>query len=130
MTQNISHIDDNALWNLLDEAQNVLKLVNTQFEHHQAKDWVKVLTETILLLEGELHQRIENQDSKLIEDAAKQVKESLDSLQSGQTTDDSNESFSDDLASEDIDDIRESETEYKEVKKQLEKIWEDIQSEV
>ncbi len=89
--EKVSHIDERELWELLDEAQAVLKLVNERFEHQRRAEWSKLLTETILLLEGELHQRVEQTELDLIQDAAREVsntisRDSRDRSASAQTT--------------------------------------------
>mgnify|MGYP001360570460 CR=1 FL=1 len=89
----------------------------------------RILTETILLIEGELQYRIENQEALLIEEATRQVKESMDHEQDQSRTIDSNASFNEELAISDLKDFQDSKTEYREVKDKLKLIREEIDSE-
>jgi adenosyl cobinamide kinase/adenosyl cobinamide phosphate guanylyltransferase len=129
MKQQLSHIDDHALRELMDESKLLLKLANEHFDHERHSDWGRVLTETILLIEGELQNRIENQEALLIEEVTQQVKESMDQDQTQNRTVDSNQSFNEELATSDLNDFQDSKTEYREVKDKLELIREEIDSE-
>ena len=129
MKQQLSHIDDHALRELMDESKLLLKLANEHFDHERHSDWGRVLTETILLIEGELQNRIENQEALLIEEVTRQVKESMDHDQTQNRTVDSNQSFNEELATSDLNDFQDSKTEYREVKDKLELIREEIDSE-
>ena len=129
MKQQLSHIDDLALRELMDESKLLLKLVNEHFDHARHSEWGRILTETILLIEGELQYRIENQEALLIEEATRQVKESMDHEQDQSRTIDSNPSFNEELAISDLKDFQDSKTEYREVKNKLKLIREEIDSE-
>ncbi len=129
MKQQLSHIDDLALRELMDESKLLLKLVNEHFDHERHSEWGRILTETILLIEGELQYRIENQEALLIEEATRQVKESMDHEQDQSRTIDSNPSFNEELAISDLKDFQDSKTEYREVKDKLKLIREEIDSE-
>ena len=129
MKQQLSHIDDLALRELMDESKLLLKLANDHFDHEQHSEWGRILTETILLIEGELQYRIENQEALLIEEATRQVKESMDHEQDQLRTIDSNPSFNEELAISDLKDFQDSKTEYREVKDKLKLIREEIDSE-
>ena len=129
MIQQLSHIDDLALRELMDESKLLLKSANEHFVHDRHSDWGRSLTETILLIEGELQYRIENQEALLIEEATRQVKESMDHEQDQSRTIDSNPSFNEELAISDLKDFQDSKTEYREVKDKLKLIREEIDSE-
>ena len=129
MKQQLSHIDDHALRDLMDESKLLLKLANEHFVQDRQSEWGRVLTETILLIEGELQNRIENQEALLIEEVTRQVKESMDHDQTQNRTVDSNQSFNEELATSDLNDFQDSKTEYREVKDKLELIREEIDSE-
>ena len=129
MKQQLSHIDDLALRELLDESKLLLKSANEYFDHERHSEWGRILTETILLIEGELQYRIENQEALLIEEATRQVKESMDHEQDQSRTIDSNPSFNEELAISDLKDFQDSKTEYREVKDKLKLIREEIDSE-
>ena len=129
MKQQLSHIDDLALRELMDESKLLLKSANEQFDHERHSEWGRILTETILLIEGELQYRIENQEALLIEEATRQVKESMDHEQDQSRTIDSNPSFNEELAISDLKDFQDSKTEYREVKDKLKLIREEIDSE-
>ena len=129
MKQQLSHIDDLALRELMDESKLLLKLANEHFDHERHSEWGRILTETILLIEGELQYRIENQEALLIEEATRQVKESMDHEQDQSRTIDSNPSFNEELAISDLKDFQDSKTEYREVKDKLKLIREEIDSE-
>ena len=128
MKQQLSHIDDLALRELLDESKLLLKSANGHFDHERHSEWGRILTETILLIEGELQYRIENQEALLIEEATRQVKESMDHEQDQSRTIDSNPSFNEELAISDLKDFQDSKTEYREVKDKLKLIREEIDS--
>jgi hypothetical protein len=104
-------------------------LANEHFDHERHSEWGRILTETILLIEGELQYRIENQEALLIEEATRQVKESMDHEQDQSRTIDSNPSFNEELAISDLKDFQDSKTEYREVKDKLKLIREEIDSE-
>ena len=129
MKQQLSHIDDLALRELMDESKLLLKSANEHFVHERHSEWGRILTETILLIEGELQYRIENQEALLIEEATRQVKESMDHEQDQSRTIDSNPSFNEELAISDLKDFQDSKTEYREVKDKLKLIREEIDSE-
>ena len=129
MKQQLSHIDDLALRELMDESKLLLKSANEHFDHKRHSEWGRILTETILLIEGELQYRIENQEALLIEEATRQVKESMDHEQDQSRTIDSNPSFNEELAISDLKDFQDSKTEYREVKDKLKLIREEIDSE-
>ena len=129
MKQQLSHIDDLALRELMDESKLLLKWANEHFDHERHSEWGRILTETILLIEGELQYRIENQEALLIEEATRQVKESMDHEQDQSRTIDSNPSFNEELAISDLKDFQDSKTEYREVKDKLKLIREEIDSE-
>ena len=129
MKQQLSHIDDLALRELMDESKLLLKSGNEQFDHERHSECGRILTETILLIEGELQYRIENQEALLIEEATRQVKESMDHEQDQSRTIDSNPSFNEELAISDLKDFQDSKTEYREVKDKLKLIREEIDSE-
>ena len=129
MKQQLSHIDDLALRELMDESKLLLKLANEHFDHERNSEWGRILTETILLIEGELQYRIENQEALLIEEATRHVKESMDHEQDQSRTIDSNPSFNEELAISDLKDFQDSKTEYREVKDKLKLIREEIDSE-
>ena len=129
MKQQLSHIDDLALRELMDESKLLLKSANKHFDHERHSEWGRILTETILLIEGELQYRIENQEALLIEEATRQVKESMDHEQDQSITIDSNPSFNEELAISDLKDFQDSKTEYREVKDKLKLIREEIDSE-
>ena len=129
MKQQLSHIDDLALRELMDESKLLLKSANKHFDHERHSEWGRILTETILLIEGELQYRIENQEALLIEEATRQVKESMDHEQDQSRTIDSNPSFNEELAISDLKDFQDSKTEYREVKDKLKLIREEIDSE-
>ena len=84
---------------------------------------------TILLIEGELQNRIENQEALLIEEVTRQVKESMDHDQTQNRTVYSNQSFNEELATSDLNDFQDSKTEYRDVKDKLELFREEIDSE-
>ena len=65
----------------------------------------------------------------LIEEATRQVKESMDNDQDQSRTMDSNPSFNEELAISDLKDFQDSKTEYREVKDKLNLIREEIDSE-
>ena len=129
MKQQLSHIDDLALRELMDESKLLLKLANEHFDHERHSEWGRILTETILLIEGELQYRIENQEALLIEEATRQVKESMDHEQDQSRTIDSNPSFNEELAISDLKDFQDSKTEYREVIDKLKLIRVEIDSE-
>ena len=129
MKQQLSHIDDLALRELMDESKLLLKSANAHFDHERHSEWGRILTETILLIEGELQYRIENQEALLIEEATRPVKESMDHEQDQSRTIDSNPSFNEELAISDLKDFQDSKTEYREVKDKLKLIREEIDSE-
>ena len=129
MKQQLSHIDDLALRELMDESKLLLKSANEHFDHERHSERGRILTETILLIEGELQYRIENQEALLIEEATRQVKESMDHEQDQLRTLDSNPSFNEELAISDLKDFQDSKTEYREVKDKLKLIREEIDSE-
>ena len=129
MKKQLSHIDDLALRELMDESKLLLKSANEHFDHERHSEWGRILTETILLIEGELQYRIENQEALLIEEATRQVKESMDHEQDQSRTIDSNPSFNEELAISDLKDFQDSKTEYREVKDKLKFIREEIDSE-
>ena len=129
MKQQLSHIDDLALRELMDESKLLLKSAHKHFDHERHSEWGRILTETILLIEGELQYRIENQEALLIEEATRQVKESMDHEQDQSRTIDSNPSFNEELAISDLKDFQDSKTEYREVKDKLNLIREEIDSE-
>ena len=129
MKQQLSHIDDLALRELMDESKLLLKRANEHFDHERHSEWGRILTETILLIEGELQYRIENQEALLIEEATRQVKESMDHEQDQSRTIDSNPFFNEELAISDLKDFQDSKTEYREVKDKLKLIREEIDSE-
>ena len=129
MKQQLSHIDDLALRELMDESKLLLKSANEHFDHERHSARGRILTETILLIEGELQYRIENQEALLIEEATRQVKESMDHEQDQSRTIDSNPSFNEELAISDLKDFQDSKTEYREVKDKLKLIREEIDSE-
>ena len=52
MKQQLSHIDDLALRELIDESKLLLKSANEHFDHERHSEWCRILTETILLIEG------------------------------------------------------------------------------
>ena len=105
------------------------KSANEHFDHERHSEWGRILTETILLIEGELQYRIENQEALLIEEATRQVKEAMDHEQDQSRTIDSNSSFNEELAISDLKDFQDAKTEYREVKDKLKLIREDIDSE-
>ncbi|MFL2748976.1 MAG: hypothetical protein ACJ0DI_05745 [bacterium] len=129
MKQQLSHIDDLALRELMDESKLLLKSANEHFDHERHSGWDRILTETILLIEGELQYRIENQEALLIEEATRQVKESMDHEQDQSRTINSNPSFNEELAISDLKDFQDSKNEYWEVKDKLKLIREEIDSE-
>ena len=129
MKKQLSHIDDLALRELMDESKLLLKSANEHFDHERHSKWGRILTETILLIEGELQYRIENQEALLIEEATRQVKESMDHEQDQLRTIDSNPSFNEELAISDLKDFQDSKTEYRDVKDKLKLIREEIDSE-
>ena len=129
MKKQLSHIDDLALRELMDESKLLLKSAYEHFDHERHSEWGRILTETILLIEGELQYRIENQEALLIEEATRQVKESMDHEQDQLRTIDSNPSFNEELAISDLKDFQDSKTEYREVKDKLKLIREEIDSE-
>ena len=129
MKQQLSHIDDLALRELMDESKLLLKSASEHFDHERHSEWGRILTETILLIEGELQYRIENQEALLIKEATRQVKESMDHEQDQSRTIDSNPSFNEELAISDLKDFQDSKTEYREVKDKLKLIREEINSE-
>ena len=53
MKKQLSHIDDLALRELMDESKLLLKSANEHFDHERHSEWGRILTETILLIEGE-----------------------------------------------------------------------------
>ena len=128
MKQELSHIDDHSLRDLMDESKLLLKLANEHFDQDQQSDWGRVLTETILLIEGELQNRIENQEALLIEEVTRQVKESMDHDQPENRTIYSNQTFNQKLAVSDLKDLQNSKKEFKKLKDQLELIREEIDS--
>lgn len=128
MKQELSHIDDHALRDLMDESKLLLKLANEHFDQDRQSEWGRVLTETILLIEGELQNRIENQEALLIEEVTREVKESMDHDQPESRTIDSNQTFNEKLAASDLKDLQDSKKEFKKVKDQLELIREEIDS--
>ena len=65
----------------------------------------------------------------LIEEATRQVKESMDHEQDQLRTIDSNPSFNEELTISDLKDFQDSKTEYREVKDKLKLIREEIDSE-
>ena len=129
MKQQLSHIDDLALRELMDESKLLLKSAKEHFDHERHSEWGRILTETILLIEGELQYRIENQEALLIEEATRQVKESMDHEQDQSRTINSNPSFNEELAISDLKDFQDSKTDYREVKDKLKLIREEIDSE-
>ena len=128
MKQELSHIDDHALRDLMDESKLLLKLANEHFDQDRQSEWGRVLTETILLIEGELQNRIENQEALFIEEVTRQVKESMDHDQPENRPLNSNQTFNEKLAASDLNDLQDSKKEFKKVKDQLELIREEIDS--
>jgi hypothetical protein len=128
MKQQLSNIDDHALRDLMDESKLLLKLANEHFDQDRHSEWGRILTETILLIEGELQNRIENLEALLIEEVTRQVKESMDHDQPETRTINSNKLFNEKLAASDFKDLQNSKKEFKKVKAHLELIREEIDS--